>query len=368
MRPGPGSGSLTIIEIPTRREVITEARRQGSRVAAVLPYHYPRALLRAHGFHPIELWGPPGVPRDEGGRHFQSYTCDIVVRATSFLLRGGLDQVDVILVPHTCDALQGMGSVLTDFLQPDQPILTVYLPRSDRRSDRRYLIDELHRLSDSLASITGHEPTGADWEGALAAEAAADRALADLYADRMDLAVTDRRFYTTVRSREFLTAEDFVAVAEALPRGEADSSGVGLTLSGIVAEPLDLFDRINDAGGRVVSDDLACGARRLYPPSDSADPFDRLADQLMAAPPDPTRGAPIAQRVGVLADLMAATGAGGMIVFDVAFCEPELFDVPLLRRHLGRAGYPVLHVETELGGALTHQALTRIEAFVETLR
>ena len=355
-----GTESVDVIEIPTRRQVIAQVRQQGSRVAAVLPYHYPRALLRAHGFHPIELWGPPGVPRDEGGRHFQSYT--------SFLLRGGLDQVDVILVPHTCDALQGMGSVLTDFLQPDQPVLTVYLPRSDRRSDRKYLVDELHRLSDGLASITGHEPTGADWEGALAAEAAADRALADLYADRMDLAVTDRRFYTTVRSREFLTAEDFVAVAEALPRGKADSSGVGLTLSGIVAEPLDLFDRINDAGGRVVSDDLACGARRLYPPSDAADPFDRLADQLMAAPPDPTRGSPIAHRVRVLTDLMAATGAEGMIVFDVAFCEPELFDVPLLRRHLGRAGYPVLHVETELGGVLTHQTLTRIEAFVETLR
>lgn len=361
-------GRLAIIEIPTRSEVIAEVRRRGRRVAAVLPYHYPRALLRAHGFHPIEIWGPPGVPRDQGGRHFQSYTCDIVVRATSFLLRGGLDQVDVILVPHTCDALQGMGSVVADFLRPDQPVLTVYLPRSDRRSDRKYLIDELHCLSDGLASITGREPTAADWEEALAAEAAADRALAGLYADRTDLAVTDRRFYTTVRSREFLTAEDFVAVAGTLPRGEPDSGGVRLILSGIVAEPLDLFDRINEAGGRVVSDDLACGARRLYPPSDSTDPFDRLADQLMAAPPDPTRGSPIAHRVRMLADLMAETGAAGMIVFDVAFCEPELFDVPLLRRHLGRAGYPVMHVETELGGTLTHQTLTRIEAFVETLR
>jgi len=355
-------------QIPTRREVIAEVQRQGLRVAAVLPYHYPRALLRAHGFHPIELWGPPGVPRDEGGRHFQAYTCDIVVRATSFLLRGGLDQADVILVPHTCDALQGMGSVLTDFVRPDQPVLTLYLPRGNRPSDREYLIAELHRLSDGLSSITGREPTDTDWEKAFAAEDAADRALAGLYAERMDLAVTDRRFYTTVRSREFLTAEDFVAATEALPRGEPDSSGFGLVLSGIVAEPLDLFDLINDAGGRVVSDDLACGARRIYPPSDSTDPFERIAERLMASPPDPTRGSPIEHRVRMLTGLMADTGAAGLIVFDVTFCEPELFDVPLLRQHLGRAGYPVLHVEVELGGALTHQALTRIEAFVETLR
>jgi len=361
-------GSMDAIEIPTRREVMAEVRRQGRRVAAVLPYHYPRALLRAHGFHPIELWGPPGVPRDEGGRHFQSYTCDIVVRATSFLLRGGLDRVDVILIPHTCDALQGMGSVMTDFIRPDQPVLTLYLPRGDRRSDSEYLIEELHRLSGRLTSITGREPTAADWRDAFAAEEAADQALSNLYAERNHLAITDRRFYTAVRSREYVTAEDFVAIAEALPRGEPVSVGVGLTLSGIVAEPLSLFDLINDAGGRIVSDDLACGARRIYPPSNSADPFDRMTERLMTAPPDPTRGSPIDHRVRMLTDLMAATEAKAMIVFDVTFCEPELFDVPLLRKHLGRAGYPVLHVEVELGGALTHQALTRIEAFVETVR
>ncbi|MCU0281878.1 MAG: 2-hydroxyacyl-CoA dehydratase family protein, partial [Acidimicrobiia bacterium] len=66
--------------LPNRREVLTREHAAGRRVAAVLPYHYPRPLLRACGFHSIELWGPPGVPRDEGSRHFQAYTCDIVVR------------------------------------------------------------------------------------------------------------------------------------------------------------------------------------------------------------------------------------------------------------------------------------------------
>jgi len=359
--------SVSAIHIPIRTEAIAEARQQGRRIAAVLPYHYPRALLRAHGFHPIELWGPPGVPTDEGGRHFQAYTCDIVVRATSFLLRGGLDQADVILIPHTCDALQGMGSVVADFIRPDQPILTLYLPRGSRPSDREYLTAELRRLSDRLASITGREPTAADWDEALSAEAAADGALAGLYAARHRLAITDRQFYTAIRSREFLTAESFVAVAADLPTGEPLSAGVGLTLSGIVAEPLMLFDHINDAGGRVVSDDLACGARRLYPPSDAGDPLGRLTDQLMASPPDPTRGSPIEQRARMLTDRMAASGAAGLVVYDLTFCEPELFDVPLLRRYLGEAGYPLLHVETELGGELAHQTLTRIEAFVETL-
>jgi benzoyl-CoA reductase/2-hydroxyglutaryl-CoA dehydratase subunit BcrC/BadD/HgdB len=64
---------------------------------------------------------------------------------------------------------------------------------------------------------------------------------------------------------------------------------------------------------------------------------------------------------------MRALGARGLLIYDPKFCEPELFDVPLLRKHLNVAGFPVLHVEFEMGETLPHQTLSRIEAFVETL-
>ena len=107
--------------LTARKAIIERVRGLGRKVVAVLPFHYPRALLRAYRLHPIEVWGPPHVPRDQGSQHFQAYTCDIVVKATAFLLRGGMDPVDAILVPHTCDALQGMASVAADFLKPRSP-------------------------------------------------------------------------------------------------------------------------------------------------------------------------------------------------------------------------------------------------------
>jgi benzoyl-CoA reductase/2-hydroxyglutaryl-CoA dehydratase subunit BcrC/BadD/HgdB len=354
-------------KLPSRREVIDREHRTGRRVAAVLPYHYPRPLLRAHGFHPIELWGPPGVPRDEGGRHFQAYTCDIVTRATAFLLRGGLEGVDAMLIPHTCDALQGMGSVLGDFVRPALPVLTLYLPRGRRSADREFLAEELRRLGAALSAVSGALPGPNDWAEAFAVEDAADRALADLYARRPRLTAADRDFYTVVRAREYLPAEDFPALAASLPEGEPPG-GVGLMLSGIVADPLDFFDHLALFGARVVADDLAGGSRRLYPAATSGDPCERLAARLLGGPPDPTRGDLIADRARWLIAQMAASGARGLVVYDPKFCEPELFDLPLLRRHLGAAGYPVLHIEMELQGALSQQTLTRLEAFVETLR
>ena len=285
------------IALPSRPEVFEHVRSLGRRVVAVMPIHYPRAMLRAYRLHPIELWGPPHVARHEGNRHFQAYACDIVVKAMSFIRSGGIEGTCAILVPHTCDALQGMGSVLTDFLRPDQSVLTLYLPRSRRTSDRDFLRAELERLGKTLAEVSGHEPSAADWAEAFEAEGAADEALAGLYRRRSRLAVSDRDFYAVVRSREYLTAEQFCEQAAALPEGDAVRSGVGLMISGIVAEPLDLFDRIEGMGAHVAGDDLACGYRRVYSPSNEHNPLTRTVNQLMSSPPDPTCGTPIHQRV-----------------------------------------------------------------------
>lgn len=332
-----------------------------------MPIHYPRALLRAHRLHPIEIWGPPHVARHDGNLHFQTYTCDIVVKAMSFLRSGGLDAARAILVPHTCDALQGMGSVLGDFLRPEQRVLTLYLPRGTRASDHDFLRRELRRLSETLVEVSGHIPDDGDWAEAFAAEDAADEALAALYRRRTKIAVSDREFYAAVRSREYLTAEQFCEHAAGLPEGDAPRRGVGLMISGIVAEPLELFDQIEDMGAHVAGDDLACGFRRLYSLSMEDDPLERAANRLLTSPADPTRGTPIRVRVDTLQTRMRAVGARGLLIYDPKFCEPELFDVPLLRKHLNEAGFPVLHVEFEMGESLPHQTLSRIEAFVETL-
>ncbi|MFN7951558.1 MAG: 2-hydroxyacyl-CoA dehydratase family protein [bacterium] len=355
--------------LPSRAEVIQRVRGEGKRIIAVLPIHYPRPLLSAYGFHPVELWGPPEAPMAQGARHFQAYTCDIVVKATSFLLSGGADVADGLLVPHTCDAMQGMAAVLGDFVRPRQRVLTVYHPRDRREADYLYYVDELARLGRELEAMSGKTPTEADWKVALDTEAAAIRALAALYHDRARLPLTDREFYTLVRSREYLPSEDFIRIAGAVERHDPrPADGVPILLSGIVTEPMTLFDAIRAAGATVVADDLACGFRRVYDMPDKGSALERVAKAILDGPADPTRGTRIAVRSHELITRMQASGARGMLVYGVKFCEPELFDLPRLRHHLAEAGYPMTHIEHELVPSLSQQAVTRIEAFVETLQ
>lgn len=356
--------------IPTRRETIRAWKEGGGGIAAVLPIHYPRALLRAFGLLPVEVWGPPRVDPSHAAAHLQPYVCSIVGNALSFIQTGGLDVADVIVVPHACDSLQGLGSILLDFVRPRQPVFPIYIPRGCRESDRQFLADECRALNEKLAEVTGRSHSNADLMDCIRREEEADGLLAELHRCRRTLPLTDLAFYRLVRAREYLPAETFIGqarpVLDLLPAPSRD--GVPILLSGIVPEPMALLDAIAEMGGIVVADDLACCGRRLYPPGESGDPFRRMAERILHGPPDPTRGSPIRERLEHLVRRAQESDARGVVFYDVKFCEPELFDLPLLRRGLQEAGLPSVHIEVDLNDPLSHQVLTRIEAFLEMVR
>ena len=68
-----------------------------------------------------------------------------------------------------------------------------------------------------------------------------------------------------------------------------------------------------------------------------------------------------------LVALLERSGARGVVVHVVKFCEPELFDVPAIRRTFAARGIPLLYLEGELERTLSEQTVTRVEAFAELL-
>ncbi len=358
------------LEIPRRANVIHEYQQQGGSVAAVFPIHYSRALLRAFDFLPVEVWGPPRVSGTSGDAHLQPYVCSIVRNALSFLESGGLDVVGLLLVPHACDLLQGLGSILLDFVRPPRPVLTLYLPRGRRESDVDFLANEFRILYQRLETIRGQSPSEAALMSSIQREEEADRLLVDLHRQRQRMPLDDELFYRLIRSREYLPAEkfavfaqDFLSQAKAAERKETP-----IILSGIVPEPMSLFKALAEMGGRVAADDLACCGRRLYPAGQSDDPFQRMAESIVYAPPDPTRGSPIGERLDHLLRLVKTSAARGVVFYDVKFCEPELFDLPQLRQGLRQAGIPSLTVEVDLNDELSQPILNRLAAFLEMLQ
>ena len=354
-----------------RQGAIQKYKEHGGKVAAVLPIHYPRALLRAFDILPVEVWGPPRVKKHSSAAHLQPYICSVAHNALSFLLSRGLEPVDIILVPHTCDTLQGLGSLLLDFIQPRQPVLTLYMPRKNDKDGMDFLAKEIEWLYLQLEKFTSCSPSQAQLMECIYREEAADRVLGELHAQRRYLDLWSLSFYQLVRSREYLPAEEFEAIAKAallVAQREPQQQGTPILLSGIVPEPMTILQAIDQAGGYVGGDDLACCGRRVYSPGTSEEPFTRMAESLLYAPSDPTRGSPIQQRYDLLLQQARQTGARGILFYEVKFCEPELFDLPSLRKKLLEAGIRSMVVEMDLNDSLSLQNLTRLEAFLETIR
>ena len=358
-----------MLEIPGRKEICNKFREGGGRVAAVMPIHYPRELFRAFGVLPIEVWGPPGMDISHSAAHLQPYVCSMVHNMLAFLKTGGLDCADFIIVPHACDSLQGLGSLLVDFVRPPQPVFPLYMPRGRRPEDVEFFAQEFRKLYDWLSNLTGRRPSDGQLMESILMEERADKALARLYDLRTEVSLSVRDFYRVVRTRQYFPAEEFVSFVERVIDEYSGNppDGVPVIMSGIVPEPMEVLDEIQNLGGIVVGDDFACCGRRVYPAGSGEDPFIRMAWRIVHGPPDVTRGDLIEERFEHLMDKVKKTGAAGMIFYTVKFCEPELFDLPDMRRRLKEAGIPSVHVEVDINDPLSHQTITRIGAFLEVL-
>jgi benzoyl-CoA reductase subunit C len=293
-----------------------------------------------------------------------------VRNALSFLLTGGLQETDFILVPHGCDSLQGLGSILIDFIQPRQKVFPFYIPRGDKDNAIGFLAEEIRSLLNKITEATGHVPDEENIRESIKQHRKADELLAQLHASSRTVALSRLEFYKFLTSREYLPSPAFFNLAQAALSSEkrdTQTEGIPILLSGIVPEPMDILEGLSQLGASVVADDLACCGRRLYPPSSNDDVYLAMAQSILTSPPDSTRGSRVGDRIRHLLNLAERSGAKGVIFLEVKFCEPELFYLPLLRQSLEDAGIPSLVLEVELNDPFTHQLRTRIEAFLEMI-
>jgi benzoyl-CoA reductase/2-hydroxyglutaryl-CoA dehydratase subunit BcrC/BadD/HgdB len=358
-----------------RKAYIEEQKsKHGRRALAVLPIHYPKEILTAMDILAVEMWGPPGEPRGPDAGRIQAYVCSVVRNALAFLAAGGADVVDGVLFPHTCDSIQNLATQAPDFGGWSKASFRFVHPKGgDRPSSRAYVRRELDFLAAQLAEFTSSPLDAQKLRAAIELHAEIHRLRARLVDERPKLAISDAELYRLLRRGEFLWPEDHLSELREAERSigtETARSGAPIMITGIVPEPMSIFDALDDAGAMVVADDYAAVGRRIVRdhPEIADDPLDTLTDLQFSGPPCSTRNIEQLGRQQYLEQLLDRSGAAGLIIHMVKFCEPELFDVPLIQKRFEARGVPVLYLESELESELAGQAVTRLEAFVEMLK
>ena len=113
---------------------------------------------------------------------------------------------------------------------------------------------------------------------------------------------------------------------------------------------------IEDAGGRLVMDDLSIGSKIYWPDVDAtADPLDGIAErylrQVKIADDLRLRGDTYEEnleaRFGHLREYIKEFEVNGVILFIYKYCDPYGFEVPSIKGFIESAGTPVLYLEDE---------------------
>ncbi len=379
--------TLREIEEVVRNPLKSIARwkeRSGGKVMGCLccmPPFVPEELIHAAGMLPVGLWGAE-IPVRLADAKLQSFACSIARTSLEMGLNEALSVCDGFLFPSTCDAFQNLSEVWGT--STGTPCFEVTFPkRPCGEPARRYLEKEFELFQAEMEGFSG-EPTS---------ERRLRESIQVYNENRRLMRALDRmrartpRFLSSRQMNEIVLACSFLpreehsplvrSLLDAPPEAEleqgdsgADPKGpVRIFLTGVMARPSVIANTLDELEVWVVGDDLGLGS--LYYATEIPEGGEAHADLAagyLRYPPCSTLHPSSPARAGTLIDRVRDRRAEGVLILITKFCEPELFDHPLLKEDLDEAGIPSALVETELGMTAPGGLRTRIEAFIETLK
>lgn len=349
-------------------------KEQGQKVIGWLPTDVPEELIHAAGAFPVGILGT----NDNihlADAHLQIWACSLMRGCLEQGLKGTLDFLDGIIIPHTCDTTRMLVGIWRHTLTT--PYIDNYLlPRQvDRPSARTYLEGELARLKGNLEKCTGKVVTDENLRESINIYNANRSALRRLYEYHSinTGVISSRALYTVIKAAMFMDKAEHTALVEELLKAltavePGKDDRLRLAISGGFWEPPEILDMIEELGAVVVTDDLLTGARYLGPDVDSqGDLLAALAFRQLNRIPFGGYDSTTRERRAFLVDTAKRAKVQGMVFLHLKFCEPENYDYNDMREAMSQAGIPYIRLETEYGGASFGQMRTRLQAFIEMM-
>lgn len=337
--------------------------------------YVPEELIHAAGFTPIRIRGTTASLRQVDA-HLQSFTCALCRSTLDQVLLGDLSFLSGMVFAHTCDAMQAQADLWRINTPPTHFVDTVMQPANlGTPAAHDYLLNELYRFRERLASFRGQPVHDEDLSASIALYDETRELVAQLQSFRDQLGTS--AFFAVLDAAQVMPREVFNPLLRELlsrlsdvakdPSRRSLAGGPRLFLAGAVLDEPRLLTLIEEVGGQVSGDDLCSGSRHfLDQVGAEGDALANLTAYFLRRPPCPTKLAPGHDPGGYLLELVRRACADGVVFALEKFCEPHAFDHALVRPVLDEAGVPHLLLEMEQTPSL--EALrTRLQAFIEIL-
>jgi bcr-type benzoyl-CoA reductase subunit C len=350
--------------------------RTGRKVVGLLPMQFPGELAHAAGCLPVVLQDD-AEPITLGQANVFNFYCGFNRSIIDQTMRGRFDGLDAIMFGDHCVQLLGTADTIRAE-RPDLPILFNQLCTTlDANWARRETVGTFAQLWKELEALTG-APVSAEAVRAsirlFNRNRAQMRALYELRR-RGEAAISGRAMQAVVKSSMVMDRQEHVDLMDRLlkdvPRRAPGRGSVPLYLSGHMchAPKPEIIDMIEETGAHVVNDDLFVGWRFIHADMDEADePLDAMAGWYIDKNrrlPCPTRAMQGVDWEDYLLAEVDRSGAEGLVVLMVKFCEPHMYFYPEIKEAFDARGIPHLLIETEHEEMPIEALKTRVETFIE---
>lgn len=333
----------------------------------------PEELLQASGALPVRLMDMP-VKISHAQAHLPAYCCHLVKSSLENYLRGNLDFLKGIVFSQSCDSMKGLAEIWALQGRLSFQFNLMVPTRLDSPLARDYFKTEMAGFKAFLEKKIG--PISQEsLKKAIRLFNRIREQLRILYARRRHdpNRLSGKELAQIIRAGYQMDRDGYLDLLTRLlstwPEQTAgEPRGVPIYLSGNMVHAGEWFSLIEQAGARIMADDLCSGGRtlRLSVPEDQ-DPLEALGDRYFTTYLCPTKyQGPLAHQE-ILFKEVQESGAKGVIFLFYKFCEPYYFDYPDLKKFLEARGTPTLLLELEDPSQAREQAKIRIQAFVEML-
>lgn len=330
----------------------------------------PEEVLAAAGFVPYKILGDIHASLDPADQFLPKYFCPFSRSAMTEALAKSGEWAGIVFA-HGCDTTNRHHDVWREHV--DTPFL--YWFNSPVKNDATALTfkkGELKRLIAALSKQFSITISDEDLKQAIRQSNQAKALLRQLAGLRSTRDIPNRDYLDILKKSMQMPYKELIGLLEKTlddwqARAPFPSTMKRFLLTGSDVTFEEWMDILDEAGIRVVRDDLAIGERYFTATiSENDDPIHALADYYLNFPRPATKVG-IDKRIDFLLTALSETPVDAVLSQNLKFCEPYALDAVTVNSAIKEKGHRIIHLEREYTAVSDQQLTNRLHAFIEMI-
>ena len=333
--------------------------------------YVPEEIILAAGFRPRRFL-PERSPADAP---IHPNTCGYVKSILAAALEPGAVDAAGIIIANSCDAMRRLYDLWTAYVRPVRALF-LDVPKKADADSVTFFAAEMKGLAEALHTELSGTPID---EASLRAATRMCNEIRSLMGEVFraqrspQSSVLGTRVFDLCLARTTQAPTDFAAeIGRFLTDVAAEqrpARAPRIVLAGGLVNKPHVIAEVEKAGAHVVALDTCMGLRHYAGrvEEDAPDPFLALAKRYLTKP-GCARMQGFEERVRWMKTVADEARAEGIVFCSIKFCDPCVYDIPMMNERFRQLGIPFLWLEHDYAWSGLEQLRNRVEAFLELRR